>query len=90
MSIQYKQKLVNRFLEITEDIIVFDQELALMMKTSDLESLGIILAEGQKQLQSIINSNPTFKEAFEKRKHLIKVTEVQTSKRKLPSIPGTK
>jgi mevalonate kinase len=90
MSIQYKHKLVNRFLEITEDINVFDQDLALMMKTSDLESLGIILAEAQKQLQNIINSNPTFKEAFESKKHLMKVKEVQSGKRQLPTIPGSK
>jgi dsDNA-binding SOS-regulon protein len=81
----YKQKLTDRFIEIIEDFSTFDTDLALKMKTSDMEDLGIILAEAQKKLHRILEQNPSYNDLFLQQKVINKQKKIQSGKRQLPN-----
>ena len=51
---EYKQRLTDRFINILDDFAILDRDISLKMKTSDIEDLGILLAEAQKKLNRIL------------------------------------
>lgn len=65
---EYKQRLTDRFISIIEDIAILDKDIAIKMKTSDIEDLGILLAEAQKKLNRILEHNPILLDEFKNKK----------------------
>ena len=64
----YKQRLTDRFISILDDFAVLDRDISLKMKTTDMEDLGILLADAQKKLNRILEQNPLLFDEYQKKK----------------------
>ncbi len=66
----YKHRLTDRFIDVIESLTNVDRDLALKMKTTDVEDLGILLAEAEKKLNRILESNPLILDEYQRKKLL--------------------
>jgi len=79
----YKQRLTDRFIDVIESLTIVDKELAIKMKTSDVEDLGILLAEAEKKLNRILEANPLILNEYQRKKLLYLQTKRIQSGREL-------
>jgi hypothetical protein len=65
-DIEYRHKIINRFLELTKDFKKLDKKMLLAIPTDDLIELGKAMAQPYKLLEELKQKKSTLRDALAK------------------------